>query len=61
MEHDSLNTMYRTGYSNTMVTTCLEQNILLPKIKLKNSITALDFIIIHNHLYGCQKLCMTVM
>lgn len=55
MEHDSLNTIYRTRYSNTMVTTCLEQNILLPEIKPKNGVTALNFIIIFNHLYECQN------
>lgn len=55
MEHDSLNTIYRTRYSNTMVTTCLEQNILLPEIKLKNGVAALNFIIIFNHLYECQN------
>lgn len=55
MEQDSLETIYQTRYSSSMVTTCLEQNILLPEIKLKNGITALNFIIIFNHLYGCQN------
>jgi hypothetical protein len=35
MKHDSLKPIYMTRYSNSTVTTCLEQNILLPEINWK--------------------------